>query len=39
LNAIVSAIERGDGEAAAKLSAAHVQKAGENVLRSIEHKG
>jgi len=39
LNAIVSAIERGDGDAAAKLSAAHVQKAGENVLRSMEHKG
>jgi DNA-binding GntR family transcriptional regulator len=38
LNAIVSAIERGDGEAAARLSAAHVQKAGENVLRSMEHK-
>lgn len=39
LNAMVAAIERGDGEAAARLSAAHVQKAGENVLLSMEHKG
>jgi DNA-binding GntR family transcriptional regulator len=38
LNAIVSAIERGDGEAAARLSAAHVHKAEENVLRSMEQK-
>ncbi|OWQ93960.1 GntR family transcriptional regulator [Roseateles aquatilis] len=36
LDAIVTAIERRDGETAARLSREHVRKAAENVLRSME---
>lgn len=35
LDAIVTAIEQGDAQTAALLCGAHVQKAGENVLRSM----
>ncbi len=35
LDAIVTAIEKGDAQTAAALCGAHVQKAGENVLRSM----
>ncbi len=36
LDAIVAAIEQGDADAAARLCQAHVKKAAESVLRSIE---
>lgn len=36
LDAIVSAIEASDAETAARLCSAHVQKAAENVIRSME---
>lgn len=36
LGAIVAAIEQSDADTAARLCEAHVKKAAENVLRSIE---
>jgi DNA-binding GntR family transcriptional regulator len=38
LDAIVAAIEQGDAEKAARLSAEHVQKAGQGVLRAMDGK-